>query len=422
MPSSNASSNSQPRAWKAYRSQHRQKAHIEAHNNGHDTAVAPTAPELPHHPLVPDNTPELVQDQDQLAELIDELRQAGVVAYDTEFIGEQSYHPQLCLIQVATAHRVTLIDPLADLDLSMFWQLLCEPDMLTIVHAGLQDVEPIHRHSPEGMTPGTVFDTQIAAGFCGLDYPISLTRLVSHFLGGELDQGPKFSQWDNRPLSDVQRLYAANDVRYLLLLHDHLVDLLKEQGNHDAAMQELDRWKDAAIHSGPMPLDKLKARGVSALSRRRRTILTELTLWRDSAARRLDMPPRTVVADDVLVALACACPEKKKQLDDIKGLPRPLKVQFAGELIEVCQQGKQAPLIPAIPRSRKPSDEQKKLVEALWQRVNDIAKQHHIATALLCNRKDVSQYILNAKRRDELAQKLLTGWRGQLLEPVLNQA
>ncbi|MFW5740185.1 MAG: hypothetical protein ACOC1F_07450, partial [Myxococcota bacterium] len=42
--------------------------------------------------------------------------EAQCVAFDTEFIGEETYVPRICLVQVATAERLWLLDPLAGLD------------------------------------------------------------------------------------------------------------------------------------------------------------------------------------------------------------------------------------------------------------------------------------------------------------------
>ncbi|MGH8612402.1 MAG: ribonuclease D, partial [Gammaproteobacteria bacterium] len=112
-----------------------------------------------------------------MSELIGRVRAAGTFAYDSEFIGELTYIPKLCLIQLATTREVALVDPLANgIDLSPFWELVCDPSVEKVVHAGQQDIEPVVRHV--GRVPSNVFDTQIAAGFAGMAYPTSLSRLV----------------------------------------------------------------------------------------------------------------------------------------------------------------------------------------------------------------------------------------------------
>ena len=41
------------------------------------------------------------------------LAERPAFGFDTEFIGEDSYHPHLCLVQVASDQRLFIIDPLS---------------------------------------------------------------------------------------------------------------------------------------------------------------------------------------------------------------------------------------------------------------------------------------------------------------------
>jgi ribonuclease D len=124
------------------RPQHRAKAHDQAHTEeaAHDPAT--DAP----HPLIYRGDAKLIGTQEALGELLTRLRAAGSFAYDSEFIGELTYLPKLCLIQVATTQEITLIDPIAKIDLTPFWELVADPSVEKITHAGQQDVEPVIRH------------------------------------------------------------------------------------------------------------------------------------------------------------------------------------------------------------------------------------------------------------------------------------
>ena len=74
---------------------------------------------------------------------LDEIRQAPIVAYDTEFIGEETYHPYICLVQLATSDSIALIDPLAVSSLDPVWELLADPEVKKVVHAGKVDLKPL---------------------------------------------------------------------------------------------------------------------------------------------------------------------------------------------------------------------------------------------------------------------------------------
>ena len=160
------------------RTDHRSRSHDVAH--GEEAADQERFPVLAH-PLVPKGNASFISDEAELSRLIGRLRGVGSFAYDSEFIGELTYFPKLCLIQVASRDEVALIDPLEGLSLTPFWELLCDPAVEKIVHAGQQDIEPVVRNF--GRAPANVFDTQISAGFAAMPYPVSLSKLVWELTG-----------------------------------------------------------------------------------------------------------------------------------------------------------------------------------------------------------------------------------------------
>src|SRR5690349_16421024 len=188
----------EPKKRSGYRSPHRMRSHHAAHHGAEED----TPPPVLASPLVYAGEPNLITEAGELSKLIERLRSLGGFAFDTEFIGEHTYYPQLCLVQVSTPHEIALLDPLAGLDLLPFWKLLADASLEKIVHAGIQDLEPVVRHINQ--PPRNIFDTQIAAAFAGAPYPSSLGKLVQFIAGADLGRGLKFSQWDHRPLSVVQ--------------------------------------------------------------------------------------------------------------------------------------------------------------------------------------------------------------------------
>jgi ribonuclease D len=129
-------------------------------------------------------------------------------------------------------------------DLTPFWELLCDPAVEKIVHAGDQDVEPVVRHL--NRSPANFFDTQIAAGFCALPYPVSLSKLVMELTGAKLGKGLTFTHWDQRPLSPMQLRYAADDVRYLPAVRAELGRRLEKSHHAGWAKEECEALCDAS--------------------------------------------------------------------------------------------------------------------------------------------------------------------------------
>lgn len=394
------------------------------HHAAHEGADGQALPEVLKHELVPQSSPQLVTDHQGLQQLIAQLRDAGTFAYDTEFIGEQTFHPHLCMIQVATADHIALIDPLAGLDVTPIWQLIADPSLLKLVHAGGQDLEPVVRHLDA--PPRNIFDTQIAAGFIGEHYPISLTKLVTQFTGADMGKGTTFSQWDRRPLTDIQLCYAANDVRYLPLLHKTICDKLAELGTADWAFEEMRSLEEAEQYRFDPLTQKLRVRGLDKLSLRQSTIFDALLLWRAETAKHEDIPPRTLMHDSVVYDLAANATKAEKTGKDpldVKGLPRPVKQHHGQSLLAAIQTGMTSPL-KRKPKSRLPhAVRHREQIDIAWKAVQQRCEQCHLATGVVTSKKEVTQLVLshiaNLPARNN---RLTQGWRAEMLADTVESA
>src|ERR1044072_4849637 len=105
----------------------------------------------------------LITKSDDLKALVDRLASQPFVAVDTEFMRENTYWPDLCLIQVASSEEAAAIDPKAEgIDMKPLLDLFVEnEEILKVFHAGGQDLEIIHNLT--GKVPHPLFGTQIAA-------------------------------------------------------------------------------------------------------------------------------------------------------------------------------------------------------------------------------------------------------------------
>ena len=145
----------------------------------------------------------LITDSHELAAVCQALAVHDFVTVDTEFLREQTFWPQLCLIQIAAPGHEVLVDPLAaGLDLTPFYELMALPDVVKVFHSGRQDIESIYAKA--GLIPDPMFDTQIAAMVCGFGESVGYVNLVKKALGIDLDKGARFTDWSRRPLTDQQ--------------------------------------------------------------------------------------------------------------------------------------------------------------------------------------------------------------------------
>jgi ribonuclease D len=387
-------------------------------SRSHDSAHALDTPDdlpLPDHPLISRDPPQFVDTQPALSELLDHLRAAGKFAYDSEFIGELTYIPKLCLIQVATTQRVALIDTLGKLDLTPLWQLLCDESVEKIVHAGQQDIEPVFRNA--NCRAANIFDTQISAGFIGLAYPVALSKLVQQMIGVRLGKGLTFTNWAQRPLSAMQLRYAADDVRYLLAVRAAIGEQLDQLGHNAWAAQECETLCDPAQYGFNPQTHYLRIRGAPALPPRGQAILKELTIWRDNWARHHNVPARSFLRDDILLDLARSPVKSVDKLSRVKGLPRPVEQDHGGEIVAATAAALDLPpeKLPPV-RDFEPTPKQRFGADALWSAVQCLCSGKKIDPNLVSSRQEIGElYRGITASQDHTDAPLLRGWRHEAI-------
>jgi ribonuclease D len=366
---------------------------------------------------MPELAEELVTQPEQLAACCDHLAQCGRFGFDTEFVGEDTYHPRLCLIQVATADRLYLIDPLAVESLNSFWKLVVDPANLVVVHAGREEVRLCHLWS--GQPPGNLFDLQIAAGLVGCPYPLSHGALVSQLLRIQLAKGETLTEWRNRPLTRAQIRYAFDDVRYLLPLWEKVQKRLVRLDRVEWAQEEFRRLIASAILEEPAIAKWRKLRGLGTLDRRRLAIVRELYAWREAMAAQRNRPARTIVRDDLIVEIARRNPTRERDLHVVRGLARR-------DLEAILQAVERARALPpeewpaATEREQDPY--QVGLIAGVLQAVlGDLCVRLQVAPNLVANSLDIKLLVRGRLQGNPLpAESLLTqGWRARHILPAL---
>jgi len=392
-----------------HRQSHRQRAHDQAHTES-DAGDSGSG----HS----DSGVTVVTTNQQMAACVERLRAAGLFAFDTEFIGELTYRPQLCLVQVAAGEHVELIDPLAgQLDLSPLWKLLADESVVKVVHAGEQDLQHVWRFA--GDSPRSIFDTQIAAGFVGLGASTSLAKLTLEITGRRIAKGFTLTDWSRRPLSNSQLRYAAEDVRSLCQIYRELSARIKQVGHGQWVGQECDlRCEQARANHDPGEAFH-RVRGASSQEPRQQAIIKQLAAWREIAAQEADLPPRSLVRDEVLIELSRRVPTSPDRLAAIKGMPHPVVEHHASEIIRAISIGRSAPAVEPVASVENDDNippSEKFRLEALWGVAQCICAARGIDPTLVTNKKDFQDFVYKHTRNLPTNDLAVTqGWRSELL-------
>ena len=172
-----------------------------------------------------------------LVDFCQRAREFDAIAVDTELLRERTFHPRLCLVQIATPAESVAVDPLVIDDLSPLAELMADEGVVKVFHACSQDME-VMLHTV-GALPRPIFDTQVAAAFLGERQQISYGALVQTFCGVSLPKTESLTDWSRRPLSDKQIEYAIDDVKYLIVAYTEMMSRLRELGRVDWVLDEL---------------------------------------------------------------------------------------------------------------------------------------------------------------------------------------
>lgn len=360
-----------------------------------------------------------------LETLCKQLRSSPRLALDTEFVGEDSFIPKLELIQVATSEIAAVIDfPAVQTNgsLAPFWELICNPKIEKVVHAGRQDLDLFALHA--GEIPKPFFDTQIAAAMLGFGAQVAYANLVQRIHGTKLDKAHTFTNWSARPLSTEQIAYAAEDVQFLLPIHTHLQKRLHALGRSEWVREEFSRLETVVGEKSKEPLDRYqRIRGWDSLKPKQATVLRDLAAWRETEARRRNVPRGRVLRDEVLLQLARHPPKSVDELRGLRGLHSAEIDRNGDQLIATITASLALPpsAWPEIPRERRPEPESIGLVELLQAVLKARATEAKIAPTLLATSSDLQALVEAMEKKRTVDLPLLRGWRKQLVGELLTQ-
>lgn len=352
----------------------------------------------------------------------EQARHAPYLALDTEFVRTRTYYARLGLVQVRAGELLVLIDPVAGLDLEPFWDLLKDPNVHVVIHAGGEDYEILAQNM--GQIPTHIFDTQIAAAFAGIGDAMGYAAMVKHYTEVELDKSQSRTDWLQRPLAAEQLDYAAADVFYL---HDIYPRLRAELNAEKLALVEAESALQVAKRAQQLPPKWLYLYFGNAwqCDPQQLAVLRELMIWRLDRAKSSDIPLGFVAKDHTLLELARRMPQNMGHLRGITDLS-PVTIRYAGDaLLAAVRQGQASSEVPQQLQKLTEMRGYKPVFNAIKQQVTELAKQLGIEPGMIASRRQINDVIHWEWQIPEPAKAelplpdLYSDWRGAKLKVSL---
>ena len=369
-------------------------------------------------------TPETqyVSSDNVLKKICKQIHQEGCFAFDTEFVMEDCFGAEVCLVQLATESLVAVVDPLEVKSLKPVWELVGDPNVEVIVHAGMEDLALCQIQG--GVTPQNVFDCQVACGLVSVDYPLSLSKITRSMIGVRLHKSQTLTDWRRRPLSKEQVRYAADDVIYLPAVHKSLSKKLERKGRNSWLLEEMERFCKAEtyLRSDDEKVFRLKGSGV--LDGQGLAIARELVKARDELAAKYNRPIRGVIRDHLIIEIAKHRWVNPADIKTLRGLNlRADGIQkLAVAAKHACDMPREQWPVPTPPKDE--TDQEAAMTLLAGAIVRAYCAQHCISHQLVASKKDLGafvQAVVRKKDNTDLPLPMQIGWRGQTVGSVVQE-
>jgi len=350
----------------------------------------------------------LIDNAEKLSAFVKSVGEDEIIGVDTEFMRERTYYSHLCLVQIATSSAVhACIDVIAIQDLSALQTLLLDEGRVKIFHAARQDLEVLFQRF--GTVPRPVFDTQVAAGFCGLGGQLGYAALVDAALQIEVSKDETRTDWSQRPLSDAQLKYAMADVAHLLRLQQNLSQKLTQLKRCEWFEDEMLRLEDTELYQIDPEQAWTRIGAIAGLDTKAQRRAQRIARWREHIAQVKNLPRAWILKDRSLMDIAALELKPGEHLADVQGidgLDGRFIDRWGDDIVDLLRDAVDDDDTPLAVTGRRLTVEENALRKKLMAALRNRAKELNVTPSLLGNRAEVERLIRNP---DQSA--LLTGWR-----------
>jgi len=347
--------------------------------------------------------------------------EASVVAVDTEFVRERTFSAKLGLLQAYDGKTLALIDPLAIDDLSPFWAILTDPNIVKVLHAGSEDFEVFRNYGQ--LTVTSIFDSQVAAALTGQGSSLGYGKLIENQLDILLDKGESRTNWLARPLSSAQLQYAANDVYYLYQVYFKLIEQLQANGKTSICEQE-SRRLSIKVPTNNAQEKYVDISGAWQLVPEQLAVLQQLTQWRYQEAFKRDLALGFVLKDAELLAIAKETPQDLSQLKALQQIHPMVVKRYGNRILQLVERGMNQEILP--PKLTRLVDYPcyKQQFKAIKSLVEKVATESDIPKEMIASKKlihEVLSFYWKKELNNQAQPVLFSGWRHEVVGQEIQQ-
>ncbi|MCB0546102.1 MAG: HRDC domain-containing protein [Phaeodactylibacter sp.] len=355
----------------------------------------------------------LIEHPRDLDAFYQEHRNLPWMAFDTEFVGEKRFHTLLCLIQVNSEKGLFLIDPIRLGNLDPFLDLITDPKITKITHAGDNDYRLLNNLFD--IVPSNVFDTQIAAGFVGYNYPVSFRRLVEGELGVHLKKGYAVTDWEGRPFQSKQLRYALNDVLFLPDLRGRLEKKLEKQKRTHWAEEELALLEKAEYYYRDPNDEAIKSNLMRSLKPKEQVFLLRLFAWRRKLAEERDHSKEMVLPAKYISQIVRSISSGREALKHNRRIPGRTAEKYGGVFEELYNRpisDEEREILKRIPSEMDEDPKEQIIMEMLYQVIKYKCLEEDISINMVVPRGELRKIRAD---EDDALELLAGGWRQEML-------
>lgn len=359
--------------------------------------------------------PIMLESAAQVSRAAKAWRRADLLALDTEFVRERTYHADLGLVQVSDAQTVWLIDPLIEGVLEPLAELLANPGIVKVLHSPSEDLEVL-RHVT-GELPEPLIDSQLACALLGQPLQLGYHKAAEWLLDVPIDKDLTRSNWLKRPLRPELLHYAALDVCVLPLMWAELEERLGELGRRDWLTEDCSRMLEDARRPVDPQRSWERIKGIGRLDGESAAVLQALAAWREVQAQKRNRPRGFIIPDAVLLTIARELMDHPSDYEALTDLHPRARQRYAKPLAATVTRVLESGATLAVPPQAGPADRAR--LKAMRQLVNDAAAALGLEPTVLATKRDF-EALLFASEGDALPERL-SGWRKPVVGEPLQQ-